>query len=35
VVGFLGAWAIVQGVYMAIASVALRFPTTTKDYLHD
>lgn len=35
VVGFLGAWAIVQGVYMAIASVALRFPTTTKDYPHD
>ena len=34
VVGFLGAWAIVQGVYMAIASVALRFPTTTKDF-HD
>lgn len=35
VVGFLGAWAIVQGVYMAIASVALRFPTTTKDSSHD
>ncbi len=35
VVGFLGAWAIVQGVYMAIASVALRFPTTTKDRPHD
>ena len=26
VVGFLGAWAIVQGVYMAIATVALRTP---------
>ncbi len=35
VVGFLGAWAIVQGVYMAIASVALRFPTPTKDRPHD
>ena len=35
VVGFLGAWAIVQGVYMAIASVALRFPTTPKDHPHD
>ncbi len=35
VVGFLGAWAIVQGVYLAIASVALRFPTTPKDYPHD
>ena len=35
VVGFLGAWAIVQGVYMAIASVALRFPTMTKDSPHD
>ena len=35
VVGFLGAWAIVQGVYMAIASVALRFPTTPKDLPHD
>lgn len=35
VVGFLGAWAIVQGVYMAIASVALRFPTTAKDHPHD
>ena len=35
VVGFLGAWAIVQGVYMAIASVALRFPTTTMDRPHD
>lgn len=34
VVGFLGAWAIVQGVYMAIASVALRFPTS-KDDSHD
>ena len=34
VVGFLGAWAIVQGVYMAIASVALRFPNT-KDSSHD
>jgi len=34
VVGFLGAWAIVQGVYMAIASVALRFPTS-KDHPHD
>jgi uncharacterized membrane protein HdeD (DUF308 family) len=34
VVGFLGAWAIVQGVYMAIASVALRFPNS-KDYPHD
>ena len=31
VVGFLGAWAIVQGVYMAIASIALRFPTSVKD----
>jgi uncharacterized membrane protein HdeD (DUF308 family) len=31
VVGFLGAWAIVQGVYMAIASFALRFPITSKD----
>ena len=35
VVGFLGAWAIVQGVYLAIASVALRFPTTPKDHPHD
>ncbi len=35
VVGFLGAWAIVQGVYMAIASVALRFPTTPKDLPYD
>jgi len=35
VVGFLGAWAIVQGVYLAIASVALRFPTTPKDDPHD
>ena len=35
VVGFLGAWAIVQGVYLAIASVALRFPTPTKDRPHD
>lgn len=35
VVGFLGAWAIVQGVYLAIASVALRFPTTSKDHSHD
>jgi uncharacterized membrane protein HdeD (DUF308 family) len=35
VVGFLGAWAIVQGVYLAIASVALRFPITPKDYIHD
>jgi len=33
VVGFLGAWAIVQGVYMAIASVALRFPPS-KDTAH-
>lgn len=33
VVGFLGAWAIVQGVYMAIASVALRFPRS-KDTAH-
>ncbi len=33
VVGFLGAWAIVQGVYMAIASVALRFPPS-KDPAH-
>jgi len=31
VVGLLGAWAIVQGVYMAIASIALRFPTSVKD----
>ena len=31
VVGFLGGWAIVQGVYMAIASVALRFPLPPKD----
>jgi len=31
VVGFLGGWAIVQGVYMAIATVALRFPITSKD----
>ena len=35
VVGFLGAWAIVQGVYTAIASVALRFPTTPKDLPYD
>ena len=33
VVGFLGAWAIVQGVYMAIASVALRSPSS-KDTAH-